>query len=69
MRLASFLAGLLLGAGTPAPAVEWDGANTIKLTAEEAAKCAAQGGCVVITVDVLRNVVQAAQDCRRRGSI
>lgn len=68
MKLAPFLAGLLVGAGVPAPAVEWQG-ESIKLTAEEAAKCAAQGGCVVITVDVLRTVVDAAQDCRRRGSI
>lgn len=68
MKLAPLVAALISGCTLPAPAVEWQG-DTIKLTTEEAAKCAAQGGCVVITVDVLRNVVQAAQDCRRRNSI
>lgn len=69
MKLAPILAALISGCTLPAPAVEWTAGDTIKLTAEEAAKCAAQGGCVVITVDVLRSVVGAAQDCRRRGSI
>lgn len=45
------------------------GPDTIKLTAPEADRCRAEGGCVVITVEMLRTLVQAAQDCRRRNSI
>ncbi len=69
MKLAPVLAALISGCTLPAPAVEWTAADTIKVTAAEAERCRAEGGCVVITVHMLRGVVEAAQDCRRRGSI
>ena len=65
-HLATILAAFVGGCTLPAPAVEWDG-NTIKLTAEEAAKCRSEGGCVVITVDMLRAVVRSAESCRRNS--
>lgn len=69
MKLAPVLAALISGCTLPAPAVEWTAPDTIKLTAPEAERCRAEGGCVVITVEMLRTLVQAAQDCRRRNSI
>ena len=68
-HIAPVIAAFIGGCTLPAPAVEWDGAGSIKLTAEEAAQCRAQGGCIVVTVQVLQAVVEAAQDCRRKGSI
>lgn len=62
------LAVMVFGASLTVPAAELDG-NAIKLSADEAAKCAAQGGCVVITVEMLRTIVEAAQMCMKRNSV
>ena len=48
--------------------MEWQG-DTIVDDHRGSRQITAQGGCVVITVDVLRNVVQATQDCRHSNSI
>jgi len=53
---------------TPAPAVEVDG-NTIKLSADEMRRCANEGGCAVITIDVLRRLLETAQMCLKRDSV
>lgn len=65
MRLSAVV---VLGFSLAATAAELDG-NAIKLSADEAAKCAAQGGCVVITVEMLRTIVEAAQMCMKRNSV
>lgn len=65
MRLSAVV---VLGFSIAATAAELDG-NAIKLSADEVAKCAAQGGCVVITVEMLRNIVEAAQMCMRKNSV
>ena len=49
---------------TACAAVEMDG-NTIKLDAAETKKCAAEGGCVVMTVDVLRRLLDKLKTCGR----
>lgn len=69
MKLAPVLAALISGCTLPAPAVEWTAADTIKLTAAEAERCRAEGGCVVITVHMLRHVLETAQACLKRNSI
>ncbi len=48
----------------PVPAVEMDG-NTIRLDAGEMRKCGAGGGCVVMTVDVLRGLLNRLKTCGR----
>lgn len=53
---------LLLCAGCAA--VEMDG-NTIKLNPTEEKRCAAEGGCVVMTVDVLRKLLDKLKTCGR----
>ena len=62
------LAAFVSGCATPAPAVEWDG-ERIKLNPDELKRCQAEGGCVVITVEMLRNIVEAAQMCLRKNSV
>lgn len=47
---------------TPLIAAELDG-NVIKLTPEEAQRCSA--GCVVMTLEALRRIVERVQICRR----
>lgn len=43
--------------------------DTIKLTPDEAAKCAAAGGCVVVPLELLERILGAVQTCRRGVSI
>lgn len=64
----TLLAVVVFGVSLTAPAADFDG-NAIKLSADEVAKCAAQGGCVVITVEMLRTIVEAAQMCMKRNSV
>lgn len=56
------LAILLLCA--PLMAAEMEG-DRIKLTPDEVQKCAAGGGFVVVTVEVLRAIAARLQTCRR----
>lgn len=67
MRASLIAAVLVSSCAMPVPAVEWDG-NAIKLSPDELKRCQSEGGCVVITVDVLRNIIEAAQSCLRRNS-
>lgn len=67
MRSSLVAAAFVSGCVMPAPAVEVDG-NTIKLNPDEMRKCQTEGGCVVITVEMLRTIVEAAQMCLRRNS-
>lgn len=67
MRASLIAAVLVSSCVMPVPAVEWDG-STIKLSPDEMKKCQAEGGCVVVTVEMLRIIVETAQSCLRRNS-
>ena len=58
------LAAAMLVRCDPVPAVEMDG-NTIRLDTGEMRKCGAEGGCVVMTVDVLRGLLNRLKTCGR----
>lgn len=48
----------------PLLAAEMEG-DRIKLTPDEMRQCAEGGGCVVVTVDILRRLAARLQSCRR----
>lgn len=52
------LALLLAGALASAPAT----AGRIEMTAEEHAQCEAEGGCIVITMQYIRNLMRESFD-------
>lgn len=62
------LAAFVSGCVTPAPAVEWDG-ERIKLNPDELKRCQNENGCAVITIDMLRRLLEAAQMCLRKSSV
>ena len=60
-----FLLVLLLCSCTPAPAMEVDKEGRIVMTAEEKKACEAQGGCAVVSLRWVQELIEATKkECK-----